>query len=68
MSDEEFKGERLTVTKFEAGLLGAIALVVGVWLLLGVDALVVVGVLLAIVVLALVAMLARGGPTPIDQD
>ena len=68
MSDEEFKGERLTVTKVEAGLVGAIALVVGVWVLLGVDALVVLGVVLAIVVLALVAMLARGGPTPIDQD
>ena len=68
MSDEDFNGEKLTVTKVEAGLLGALALVVAVWLLLGVDALVVLGVLLAIAMLVVVTLLARGGPTPIDQD
>ena len=68
MSDEDFNGEKLTVTKVEAGLLGALALVVAVWLLLGVDALVVLGVLLALAMLVGVTLLARGGPTPIDQD
>ena len=66
MSDGEFNGERLIVTKVELGLVAAIALIVAVWLLLGVDALVVLGVVLALGMLVVVTLLARGGPTTID--
>ena len=66
MSDGEFNGERLIVTKVELGLVAALALIVAVWLLLGVDALVVLGVVLAIGMLVVVTLLARGGPTTID--
>ena len=66
MSDGEFNGERLIVTKVELGLVAALALIVAVWLLLGVDALVLLGVALAIGMLVVVALLARGGPTTID--
>ncbi len=67
MSDDDFKGERLTPTKVEVGLIAAIVVLVGAWVFIGVDALVVLGVLLAIALLVIVALLARGGHTPMNQ-
>jgi len=66
MSDDEFKGERLMLTKTEVGLLALLAVIVATPLLFGLYALVVVGVVLALAVLVVIALLARGGPPSLD--
>jgi hypothetical protein len=66
MSDEDFTGERLIVTRVELGLLALLAGIVAVPFTLGVNGLVAVGVVLATVVMVLITLLARGGPPGAD--
>jgi len=62
MSDENFEGERLTVTRVELGLVALLAVVAAVPFVFGLGALVVLGVVLTVVVMALILYLAKGGP------
>ncbi len=59
MSENEFNGEKLTVTRTELALVVALALVVGS-MFVGLEAFILLGVLLAVVLLAACAALAGG--------
>ena len=68
MAEQEFEGEKFTLTKVELGLLAALALVVGTFLGLGVSALVVLAVILSAVMLVIMTMLAAGKTPRLFDD
>lgn len=67
MADEQFDGEKLTVTKAELGLVGLLALLVAS-MFIGIEVFIVLGVLLTAVCLVLLIYISGGRIPSFGKD